>query len=417
MKTIPEAYWAELKNTFDEQLLAALHWRLMPSDPVFLTVEEVGAELDCAPEQIGNLLEQLAHDGYLEMREQRPCPHCKAHLTEEDLGTLRCHSCGEALEETAHTETLRVYVRKGQRSRDVLWVVTVHGMNTPGAWQQDFSWRLAKLYGYAVPVGIYKYGNIKLSPLIYFRQEMHRDRLLDYLRKLRDQMKAAGYGERPDVIAHSFGTWLLAQAILADTGADPIKVGRVVLTGSIVRPDFNWRPLLDDGRVEAVLCHYGGRDIPVRLAQYSIPDSGPSGRYGFNDQGSILHKFEKAFGHSDYFTASNLDWVMTERWAEFLTRPLADLEEWRDPPNELANSAWAASRWRHLTRWIKALLLTALIPVIILTGFAIPVGLPRTVNWMTDSVRALFRLKQSPTSDVQQHDHDAIEEVRRRHRS
>src|SRR5437870_7021689 len=110
-----------------------------------------------------------------------------------------------------------------------------------------------------------------LSPLIYFRQEMHRDRLLAYLRKLRNEMKAEGYGERPDVIAHSFGTWLLAHAILADKAADPIRVGRVVLTGSIVRPDFNWRSLLDDGRVEAVLCHYGGGDIPVRLAQNSIP--------------------------------------------------------------------------------------------------------------------------------------------------
>ena len=101
MKKIPEAYWAELKNHFDGQLLAALHWRLMPSDPVFLTVEEVGAELDCAPEQIGNLLDQLADDRYLELTEQRPCPHCDAHLTEDDLETLRCHSCREALEESA----------------------------------------------------------------------------------------------------------------------------------------------------------------------------------------------------------------------------------------------------------------------------------------------------------------------------
>jgi serine/threonine-protein kinase len=59
---------------------------------------------------------------------------------------------------------------------------------------------------------------------------------------------------RPDIIAHSFGTWLVGHAL--ESNPD-IQVGRVVLTGSILRPDFNWKEHMPSGQVEAVLNHYG----------------------------------------------------------------------------------------------------------------------------------------------------------------
>ena len=382
MKRIANAYWAELRNNFPAELLTALANQLATSDPVVLTVDGFGAEVDSTPAEIKELLDRLAADDYLTAKETRPCPRCHEQLSDGDLAKRQCSSCHYVLEEGTTVTPVTVYVREGQQARDVRWVITVHGMNTPGIWQQDFSWRLAKLYGYAVPVGIYKYGNIKLSPFIPFRQKHHRDRLLQYMRKLRDEMRAEKYGDRPDIIAHSFGTWLLAHAMLADTSDDPLKLGRVILTGSIVQPDFQWKQLLDSGRIEALLCHYAGRDVPVRIAQFTIPDSGPSGRYGFNDQVNVLHKFEPAFGHSDYFIEANLDRVMREKWAPFLTLPLPELTHWRDAPNALATTPWAASRWRCLTSAGKALILTLLLFLLILSSFALAIGFPKIVRWV-----------------------------------
>lgn len=387
MRRIPDDYWRSLKEHFDDELLAALNWRLKFTDPVFLTVQEVGAELNCPPDQIADALDQFVRDGYLTLSEKRPCPNCREHLTKEEVERLRCSTCGQQLDEQALPKLIRVYLREGLRSRDVGWVITVHGMNTPGGWQQDFSWRMAKLYGYAIPVGIYKYGNIKLSPFIPYRQERYRDRLLNKLRQLRDEMISEGYEERPDVITHSFGTWLLVQALLADKAERPIKLGRVILTGSIVRPDFAWKDLIDNDRIEAVMCHYGGKDFPVRIAQYFIPTSGPSGRYGFNDQGRVIHKFEPGFGHSDYFTDSNLHAVMEEKWARFLTDPPEALDDLRDPPNALATQPWLASRWQPVTRTFKALLLITLIPVTALIAAASVAGVPTVADWLSDFAR------------------------------
>ncbi|MBI5752827.1 MAG: hypothetical protein HZA59_11925 [Hydrogenophilales bacterium] len=379
MKPIPTAYWHVLDVEFDGQLISTIASALASSDPIFLTVQELGAELDVQPEKIRALLDRLVRDGYLAVQEDRRCPNCGNNLTREGELDRRC-SCGYTFPDGALPELVRTYMREGHRSRDVRWVITVHGMNTPGEWQQNFSWRLAQLYGYAVPVGIYKYGNIKLSPLIPYRQNLHRDRLLRYLTRLRNEMKAAGYGERCDVIAHSFGTWLLTQAMLADRSADPVKLGRVILTGSIVRPDFQWDELLNSGRIEAVMCHYGARDIPVRAAQYFIPDSGPSGRYGFNNQANIIHKLEPMFGHSDYFEERHLSRVMKEKWAPFLTWPAIDLADWGDQPNKLTMSPWSGSRWRWVTQSVKAVILVALACGILLVACATWIGMHEAVG-------------------------------------
>lgn len=376
MKKIPDGYWEALKDEFDGKLIAEVQKRLSSSDPIFLSAGELGSELDCEPKEIVALLERLVKDGLLSVQEAILCPQCRQSLGSGELERLLC-GCGHTLHEDNLPKITRNYWREGQRSRDLRWVITVHGMNTPGTWQQDFSWRLAQLYGYAIPVGLYKYGNIKVSPFVVYRQNRHRDQLLAYLRRLRDEMMINKYGERPDAIAHSFGTWLLAQAMLADKTADPIKLGRVILTGSIIRPDFEWSTLLQNGRVEAVMCHCGGRDVPVRIAHFFIPNSGPSGIYEFNDQDHVVHKFEKTFGHSDYFTKENLARVLRERWAPFLTSPLETIKDLRDGPNSLVQRPWKAWRLRIVTFFAKTVLLIALLVGSIVFLMAIPFGLPR----------------------------------------
>jgi hypothetical protein len=251
-------------------------------------------------------------------------------------------------------------------------------MNTQGAWQEEYSWRLAKLYGYSVPIAIYKYGNIKISPFVPWRRRHYVQRLVSSLRRYGDETLEYGYGERPDVIAHSLGTWLLYKAMDADP---ELKVGRVILTGSIIPPDFRWGGLIASGRVEAVLCHCARKDFVVRLAQFGISESGPSGYRGFDETGVVAHKLEATFGHSDFFSPGHLATVMETVWGPFLSSPLGDAPIFQDDAVENGSMPWKPSRWRFVTRPLKSALLIGVVLLCALLVISAFRGFGDTLRW------------------------------------
>lgn len=353
MKRIPELYWELLAVEVGPRVVGRYRTRLLGS----ATFREP-APADGAARAF---LDRLAAEGYLQADEELACRQCPDPVSPEEASE-KLHRCGFSFEHEG-PESRRIYFRRGLRSRDPRWLVTVHGMNTRGAWQEEFTWKLAQVYGYAVPVDTYKYGLVLLTPLLLPRQELYAKLLAERLRARRREMAAAGYGDRPDVICHSFGTWLLARALELDS---ELRLGRVVLTGSVIPPDFDWSTYLGgtEPRVEAVLCHCGGRDGVVPLAQFLVPRSGPSGQFGFNPQegteGRLVHRFESDFKHSDYFVEANLDRLMNEDWGEFLTAAAEDLAHWKDPAAR-RTKAWKASPWRYLTRLLKYGLLLSLV--------------------------------------------------------
>jgi hypothetical protein len=115
----------------------------------------------------------------------------------------------------------------------------------------------------------------------------------------------------PSIIAHSFGTYIVAKAIEKYV---EIRFDRVIFCGSIVRRDFDWDTKIKRGQVGAVLNEYGDKDMWVRLAQF-IPDLGPSGAFGFDHTGSgVYQRRRPLFQHSDYFYPLNY----RENWLPFL---------------------------------------------------------------------------------------------------
>ena len=229
-------------------------------------------------------------------------------------------------------------------------MLVVHGMNTVGAWQQEFSWLLANHYRHAVPVYIYKYGNIKIKPLLLLSQRRQMDKLARAIRQIQQQAPAG----RPDVLAHSYGTFLLSRLLIDERHTD-IKLGRLILVGSIVRPDYDWTPLLQSGRIEGVMCHHSDRDHTVRLAHYTIPGSGPSGRIGFNDPVHVIHHHESDLGHSSYFEPTRMSQLFPQVWLKFLTAAMPK------PPADSTGANWRPSWWRLLAHPLKLLLLIGLL--------------------------------------------------------
>jgi hypothetical protein len=277
-------------------------------------VSEFNATMLPPPESAAiALLERVAADGFLRR---------EARQNEEEPG-----------------EEEIVYVRTIAPSRVVDWVIAIHGMNSTGEWQESFGWQLSTTWGRSVPVAVYKYGIVIAGVIMAWRRGRLREGLRRKIAVLREEAEARGFSGKPDLIAHSFGTWLFGHLLERElTRQDPLQFGRVILTGCVLRPDFDWKRLQDAGLVEDVLNHYGTGDGVVPFAHATIRDSGPSGRRGF-DGDAVINVRAEGFGHRELFSVAQLERSYTTYWRPFLTLPR---EELRGLPDIVD----PAKRWR-----------------------------------------------------------------------
>jgi len=190
-------------------------------------------------------------------------------------------------------------------------VVSIHGIRTRGAWQKVVNSELQKQgfrhelldYGYFTAIQLLLPWS-RRKKVEWFRSEYERLTLET--------------GSLPSVIAHSFGTYIVARAL--ETYPE-IRFDRVIFCGSIVRRDFDWDSLLESARVGAVLNDWSGRDPWVKLAAWLIPDAGASGASGFECCApGIYQRARSRFGHSDYFYPLNY----IRNWVPFLAGALPE---------------------------------------------------------------------------------------------
>ncbi len=307
--------WNQLKGNHDARLVEVLSSLLSIQGPVEITAKFLSEQSGIPENQCSRLLDEMTAAGILAKIESLACATCDKFLTDQDAQGETCPYCQCSLEEKQPVIVHR-FVRDEPRTRDIIWVLTLHGMNTRGAWQEDLNWLVSRAYGRMVPVAIYKYGIVRPGAVLKYRQRALMRGLDARIRRLSGETQAAGFGGMPDVIAHSFGTWLLGQALRSDPA---LRVGRVILTGCILRPDFDWNELIKRGQVQAVLCHVATKDSWARIAHYVIPGSGPSGRNGFNDRLHIRHAVLTDGHHSDFFKEDVMPGLFGQVWQPFLT--------------------------------------------------------------------------------------------------
>lgn len=295
----PPDYWAYLARTVSGPQLKPLQQQ---SDSRL--TEFTPSDLPTPVEEAILLLDRVAADGWLNKINRHRCPNCKVELSAEGTAQPVCPECEEAYSQHGGVTVETVYVRELAASRSVDWVVAIHGMNTSGTWQEAFSWLLGTTWGQSVPVAVYKYGIVIAGVIMAWRRRKLQSDLRGKIAALYANANTQGFSGKPDVIAHSFGTWLFGHILESELTREPkqqLKFGRIILTGCILRPDYNWRKIKEAGLVDDVLNHYGTKDIIVPLAHVAIWDSGPSGRRGF-DGDQVLNIRAEGYGHSDLFS-------------------------------------------------------------------------------------------------------------------
>jgi hypothetical protein len=345
--------WKALKESHDERLVEALrgHFERGPFEIRAMQLANE-AQMDVAGAKA--LLDDVAAQGAIGTDPRIYCPAPTHHLlspTEADSGV--CPQCNQGFGDLGgEPEQETWYIRNASPTRDVRWMLALHGMNTLGPWQEEFNWLVARTHGRSIPLAIYKYGVIRPGAVLRWRLKGLEAELRRKIRQLSSDTEQAGFGGVPDVIAHSLGTRLLGLALLNDS---QLRVGRVVLTGCILRPDFNWSPLLARGQVEAVLCHSGTKDFWARIAHYIIPDAGPAGRRGFNDRKNVAHAVLAGGAHSDFFLQGQMSSLFLEVWQPFLTKPIG---EFVGTDVGLKAPPWRPARWLFEARLWRVAVIT-----------------------------------------------------------
>lgn len=337
--------------------------RLEQGDGLEFTLAQFAQAVGTAAEDeaLREFLDRTTESGAMRKIEafRCPMPECKKVLSLAGAPYSACPYClTDYLNEGAEVIPETFYQLVGETSRDIRWMIVVHGMNSRAKWQEEFSWQ--NRLSYSAPVLIYKYGWVTIDVLVCWLQRKLAKRLGERMRIAIAQAEASQRPPRPDIIAHSFGTHLLSM-VLTNPEFQDLNLGRVITAGSIIRPDFDWDTLIKEGRVEAVLNHIGGKDKPVQIAQFAIPGTGPGGRVGYTAKKTI-NVCAPNFKHSDFFLTGNLRGQIADGglWHDFLTHPL----EHFSPEGRLEPASWkrASLIVRSATRCLGYALFAVLAP-------------------------------------------------------
>jgi hypothetical protein len=325
------------------------------------TLAEAGIEIEAIP-----LLDAAAEAHLVERISAWRCPEstCRRIIDTDAVANHQCPHCRGDFRETGDSPVKTfVYRSSTPISRSVPWLIAVHGFNTGGPWQEDFSWRIANRFKYHAPVLIYKYGLVRFGVLLRWRHGMLARQLSQRIRQAIVHARANQIEEAPDIIIHSFGSQLF-RLVLETPGSSDLRFGRVIAVGSVIRPDFAWSSYLRSGRIEAVLCQCGAQDWAVPFAQFFIPNTGPGGRHGFMDP-AVINVRNDQYSHSTALTEGELarNLVHGGLWDRFLREPLATFSD----SAQFKPSAWSPrlALIRHLTR-VSAILLIGAVALVLL---------------------------------------------------
>ena len=110
-----------------------------------------------------------------------------------------------------------------------------------------------------------------------------------------------------DIVAHSFGTYIVSSALRQLSAKCGLRVDTLLLAGSVLRPGRSMADLLSH-RVTSVINDCGTLDVWPLVAQYLALGMGAAGRFGLagptGPDSRVVNRYFH-FGHSGFFEATD----------------------------------------------------------------------------------------------------------------
>lgn len=207
----------------------------------------------------------------------------------------------------------------GQPGRSNGVVFALHGIRTHADWHRPL-YELLSSEAWQVRTDrwVFGYYNVfqfltpwsRRAKVKWFR-EAYNDETKDRRVKLSER-------ENPSIVAHSFGTYILGNAMLK---YDWLRFDKIILCGSILPVDFPWDKLIDRGQVQAVRNEHGVRDVWAKLVSWGVADTGISGHRGFERHHDRLVQEQFDYEHSEYFDRGHME----AKWLPFLNQQYEEI--------------------------------------------------------------------------------------------
>lgn len=229
-----------------------------------------------------------------------------AHIELKDESYFKKNGLNDLYEHLLQQYILRVIKKKGDECKGL--IIPIHGVMSKAEWMPELT-MLASIEGWAVAPFIYG----KRLPTILLSNRQKK-RVLESLRNWISNIRIH-YKGPISVVAHSFGTYLIAKYI-EDGGDVTSEINSIILCGSILNENYNWSEHIDNGKVGAVLNVISQDDMYVKWMPY-WPDSlfGTAGYNGFNCRHDFFTQIKsKILNHNNIIR----DDIITEQWLPFL---------------------------------------------------------------------------------------------------
>jgi hypothetical protein len=249
--------------------------------------------------------------------------------------------------------------------RDVVFVI--HGIRDKGFWTKKVARRIketARIAERRLQSVTSTYGYFAMAP---FMLPWTRRAKVEWLMDQYVEAKSLYPNARFSYLGHSNGTYLLARALQM---CPLLAFEHVVFAGSVVRRDYDWRRMVEEGRVRKVLNFVASADwvvaiFPKALQTLHLQDLGSAGHDGFVNEPK-LHVRDVEYVPGRHHAALHEHYWDTI--AQFVVH--GTLPDPRGP-------ARRQSRWVKFFGWIGPAIWLVLIGIVVFIFWALlaPLGL------------------------------------------
>jgi len=199
-------------------------------------------------------------------------------------------------------------------------IITVHGIRRGNRWYENLP-NMKGVIDYNIDIQYFDYGFFSLKQ---FLSKKEREKIILKFCNFYDNIVNDPVNNPPCIVAHSFGTYIVYQAMKK---YDVIRFDKIIFCGSILNSKTDFRSLIANKQFRNLKNDHGELEWFLKYTRLLIDkDCGKAGKIGFRDipaDKKIYITNDQSYkSHSDYFLPLNME----INWINYLTSELSKFD-------------------------------------------------------------------------------------------